>query len=296
MLVPSAMLPALALARKQRPIEPALATAALLALGWAAIAKDLAVVDSKMWALPQSIDGLVVVRLAGTPAPATPAVADLVAAAKASELPHPLGVRVDGYWFVPWLRGEGVDLAPAALDERAVHALRDFAALFGGLAATPPAAGSEAPDELRRWTGHELAYWVTGPWQLADLRDRDQIEVSALAHAPRGGQLLVVPACAAQPSEGWRLAKELTSEQVSLIFSDAFATVPTLAAAQAHATPLVQRMLAALGSAEPLPRTVVTPLLFDDLNPAVAAVVAGDATPEEAIAGVQRGWHRLVSR
>ena len=41
-----------------------------LALGWAAIAKDLAVVESKMWALPQSIDGLVVVRLAGTPAPA----------------------------------------------------------------------------------------------------------------------------------------------------------------------------------------------------------------------------------
>lgn len=267
-----------------------------LATGWATIAKDLAVVDSKMWALPQSIDGLVVVRLAGTRAPASPAVADLVAAAKASELPHPLGVRVDGYWFVPWLRGEGVDLAPAALDERAVHALRDFAALFGGLAATPPAAGSEAPDELRRWTGHELAYWVTGPWQLADLRDRDQIEVSALAHAPRGGQLLVVPACAAQPSAGWRLAKELTSEQVSLIFSDAFATVPTLSAAQAHATPLVQRMLAALASAEPLPRTAVTPLLFDDLNPAVAAVVAGDATPEEAIAGVQRGWHRLVTR
>jgi len=267
-----------------------------LTTGWAAIAKDLAVVETRMWALPQSIDGLVVVRSTGTPAPASPSVADLVAAAKASELPHPLGVRVDGYWFVPWLRGEGVELAPAALDDRAINALHDFAALFGGLAATPPAAGSEAPDELRRWTSHELAYWVTGPWQLADLRDRDQIEVSALAHAPRGGQLLVVPACAPQPAEGWRLAQELTSEQVSLIFSDAFATVPTLATAQAHATPLVQRMLAALASAELLPRTAVTPLLFDDLNPAVAAVVAGDATAEEAIAGVQRGWHRLVAK
>lgn len=269
---------------------------AALATGWSAIAKDLAVVDGTAWAVPQSIDGLVVVRLAGTPAPGSPTVGDLAKAAAASGLPHPLGVRVDGYWFVPWLRAEGVELAPGALDDRGVRALREFAGLFGGLAATPPSAGSEAPDELRRWTAHELAYWVTGPWQLADLRDRDQIEVSALAHAPRGGQLLVVPACAKQPAEGWRLAQELTSEQVSLIFSDAFATIPTLETAQAHATPLVQRTLAALGSAERLPRVAVTPLLFDDLNPAVAAVVAGDATPEEAIAGVQRGWHRLVGK
>ena len=58
-------------------------------------------------------------------------------------------------------------------------------------------------------------------------------------------------------------------------------------------TPLVQRILAALTDAELLPRTPVTPLLFDDLNPALAAAVAGDATPEEAIAGVRRGWHRL---
>ncbi len=167
-------------------------------------------------------------------------------------------MRVDGYWFVPWLRSEGVELAPAAIadgdDARAAGALRDYAALFGGLAATPPPAGTEAPDELRRWNAHELAYWVTGPWQLADLRDRDQIEVSALAHAPRGGQLLVVPVCAHQPAAGWRLAQELTSERVSLIFSDAFATIPTLEPAQHHATPLVQRTLAALATAERLPR------------------------------------------
>ena len=263
--------------------------------GWSAIAKEITIADGAPWAVPQSIDGLVVVRRASTPAPAGPSVGELAAAAsKATGIAHPLGVRVDGYWVVPWLRAFGVELAPAEISsDGAVHALHEFAALFGGLAAAPPSAGSEAPDELRRWNAHEIAYWVTGPWQLADLRDRDQIEVSALAHAPRGGQLLVVPTCAAQPAQGWRLAKELTSEQVSLIFSDAFATIPTLDAAQTHATPLVQHTLAALSSAERLPRTPVTPLLFDDLNPAVAAVVNGDATPEEAIAGVRRGWHRL---
>jgi hypothetical protein len=35
-------------------------------------------------------------------------------------------------------------------------------------------------------------------------------------------------------------------------------------------------------------------LLFDDLNPAVAAVIAHDATPDEAIAGVRRAWRRLA--
>ena len=285
-------LPGLVAAKLLLPPPAELQTAA-----WSAIAKEMTIAEDAPWAVPQSIDGLVVVRLASTPAPAGPSVPELTQAASKVGIAHPLGVRVDGYWVVPWLREFGVELAPAEIASAgAVNALREFAGLFdksGGLAAAPPSAGSEAPDELRRWNAHEIAYWVTGPWQLADLRDRDQIEVSALAHAPRGGQLLVVPTCAQQPAEGWRLAKELTSEQVSLIFSDAFATIPTLDAAQNHATMLVQHTLAALASAERLPRTQVTPLLFDDLNPAVAAVVNGDATPEEAIAGVRRGWHRL---
>jgi len=264
--------------------------------GWSPIAKELSLAEGALWAVPQSIDGLVVVRLNGTP-PVGPSVAELTGAAARAQLgglAHPLGVRVDGYWMVPWLRAEGVELEPTQVEsDGAVRALREFSSLFGSLAATPPSAGGEAPDELRRWNAHELAYWVTGPWQLADLRDRDQIEVSELAHAPRGGQLLVVPDCAPQPAAGWRLAQELTSEPVSLIFSDAFATIPTLEAAQGHATTLVQHTLAALAHAKRLPHTVVTPLLFDDLNPAVAAVIAGDATPEEAIAGVRRGWRRL---
>lgn len=265
-----------------------------LQTGWAPLGKDLAVVAATQWAVPQSIDGLVAVRFASTPAPADPSIAALQQAAGKTGKPHSLGVRVDGYWFVPWLRAAGVELAPDQLDQRAVGALREFGAMFGTLAAPPPSAGSEAESELRRWNARELAYWITGPWQLADLRDRDQLAVSAIAHAPRGGQLLVVPACADQPAQGWRLAQELTSERTSLIFSDAFATIPTLEVAQQHATPLVQQVMAALASAERLPVTPVTPLLFDDLNPAVAAVVFGDATPDEAIAGVRRGWQRLT--
>jgi ABC-type glycerol-3-phosphate transport system substrate-binding protein len=246
---------------------------------------------------------LIVVRDSATPAPASPGVSDLVAAARASkheDRKFPLGVRVDGYWFVPWLRAHGGELTPdgigAAGSKPQADALAEYAHLFGDVAAPPPPSGGEAPEELRQWTSHDVAYWVTGPWQVGALRDRDRLVVSALAGAPRGGQLLVVPKCARNPDGGWKLATLLTSVEVSKRFADAFATVPTHQAALAASSPLVQQIYAALQSAKPLPRDALTPLLFDDLNPALAAVVAGDATPDEAIEGVRRSWQRLVEK
>ena len=271
------------------PVPPA-----LRALDWLPEASALA----GDFALPETVDGLVVVRDEATPAPASASIDDLVTATRAvrhAGRPNPLGVRVDGYWFVPWLRSEGADLGAIA-DAGAVRALTKFAALFGELAPPPPPAGGEAPDEIRRWTGHEIAYWVTGPWQLGALRDRDHLQISALAHAPRGGQLLVVPNCAKRPAEGWRLAAELTAVDVERKFADAFATVPSRKAALDAASPLVHAEYAALRMAEMLPRSPQTPLLFDDLNPAIAAVVFGDASPQEAIDGVRRGWQRLEKR
>jgi hypothetical protein len=71
--------------------------------------------------------------------------------------------------------------------------------------------------------------------------------------------------------------------------------VPTRTASLAAAPPLVHSIYAALGVGEPLPRSPLTPLLFDDINPALAAVISGDATPAEAIDGVRRGWRRLAA-
>lgn len=260
------------------------------------------------YGVPQTVDGLVVLRDAVAPAPADPSVQALAAAARAARtpaIPHPLAVRVDGYWFVAWLRAEGGELAigdavaPLPGDGPA-RALAAFAALFGDLSPPPPPAGDEAPDELRRWRAHELVYWVTGPWQLAALfdrtapSDRGNLAVSPLTHAPRGGQLLVVPRCAPHPEAGWRLASELTSPAVEQQLAEAFGTIPTRRGALALAPPLVRAIHDALAAAEPLPASPRTPVLFDDLNPAIAAVVAGDATPDEAIAGVRRGWRRLL--
>ena len=99
-------------------------------------------------ALPETIDGLIVVRDAAAPAPATSSVSDLVAAARAAkheERKYPLGLRVDGYWFVPWLRAHGGELWPAGTAPRPTQppslgpdgsapqtdALAEFAHLFG---------------------------------------------------------------------------------------------------------------------------------------------------------------------
>jgi ABC-type glycerol-3-phosphate transport system substrate-binding protein len=270
----------------------------LAALDWTPEAAALVDDAGPPVAVPHSVDGLVVVRDRGTPAPASSSIDDLVAAARAHRRDgYPLGLRVDGYWVVPWLRAEGVDLqVSGALEEAsAIRALERFSALFGDVAAPPPPAGSEAPGEIRRWHARELVYWVTGPWQLGVLDDRPRIAVTPLARAPRGGQLLVVPRCAKRPADGWKLAAELTDTSVELRFAETFAIVPSRTSALTTAPALVRDLYAALRSAEPLPRDPRTPLLFDDLNPALAAVIARDATAEEAIAGVRRAWRRLAA-
>jgi ABC-type glycerol-3-phosphate transport system substrate-binding protein len=275
------------------------APATLASLDWTPEAAALAQLRGVWWSVPQSVDGLLVIRDVATPAPASPSLDDLLAAARAARPgtgPHPLGVRIDGYWFVPWLRDEGGELAApdGIAGDGAVRAMTRLAALFGDLVPPPPPSGSEDPDELRRWDAHEVAYWITGPWQLAGLREPQRIAVSALAHAPRGGQLLVVPRCTKHPDDGWRLAGELTSLPVEARFAGAFAAVPTRRAALDAAPALSRAAEAALRDATMLPREPVTPLLFDDLQPALSAVVAGDATPEEAVAGLRRGWQRLT--
>jgi ABC-type glycerol-3-phosphate transport system substrate-binding protein len=272
--------------------------AALTELDWLPEAARLGQLAGAWWGLPQAVDGLIILRDLATPAPDAPSLDALIKAAhraKTQTVPYPLAIRVDGYWFVPWLRDAGGELAPDGMaGDGAVRAMTRLAQLFGDVSPPPPPLGGEAPDEERRWRAHEIAYWVTGPWQFGGLDDRARITVSPLAHAPLGGQLIVVPRCAKHPDDGWALARELTSLPTEARFAEAFAAVPTRREALAAAPSLLREAYAALRDAAMLPRDPVSPLLFDDLNPALAAVVAGDATADEAVAGVRRGWHRLI--
>jgi ABC-type glycerol-3-phosphate transport system substrate-binding protein len=293
---------------------------------WSPEATALAQLDGRWWGVPQALDGLLVVRDAAVPAPASPAIADLIAAARAAKTAarrYPLDIRIDGYWFVPWLRDEGGELAApdGIAGGAAIRAMTRFAQLFGDVAPPPPPPGLEEDSEGRRWRDGEVAYWITGPWQFYQLDDRrspiagggdpdgfaggaggsgprgidpSRIAVSALAGAPRGGQLLVVPRCAKRADDGWRLADELTSLPVETRFAERFATAPTRLAALTGAPALSRATYEALRGAAMLPRRAATPLLFDDLNAALAAVVAGNAGPDEAVAGVQRAWGRIA--
>jgi ABC-type glycerol-3-phosphate transport system substrate-binding protein len=289
MRIDATWLPGLVARGALGPPPPALAE-----LDWLPEARDLASIDGALWAVPQTVDGLVAFVHGGALPPAADLDAWIASAiARKGTARWAIGLRVDGYWFVPFLRARGTELgelaAPAAED-----ALARFAALFGDVAAPAPPAGTEAVDEARRFDRGEIGTLVTGPWAVPDLELPATIVASPVPGAPRGGQLLAVPRCAAHADAGWALAAALTSPDVQIDLAKRFATTPTREAAMAKAPGLVRSVRDALALAAPLPRTATTPLLFDDLTPAVAAVVAGDATPEEALAGVRRAWARIV--
>jgi len=282
---------------------------------WIPEAAELARAGDTWWAVPQAVDGLLAAfRPAVVPELATPpsSLDQLIAAATAAQrrgaARHAIGLRGDGYWLIPFLRAAGAEIddgtlglgaggggtdAAVGAGETAVAA---FAALFAaGIAAPPAPAGAEEREEPRRFRAGEVAVIVTGPWALDELTggDLSAVAVTAVPGAPRGGQVLVVPRCARAPDEAWALAAALTAPALEASWARRFGMVPSRAGAFAGAGAVAGQVRDALRPARPLPRHPRTALLFDDLNPALAAVVAGDATPAEALEGVRRAWARL---
>ncbi len=146
---------------------------------------------------------------------------------------------------------------------------------------------------------------VNGPWSAHGLGNGsiDELAVAAFpsaadgqAAAPRGGQLFVVPRCAKNADAGWKLAMELTAPALQQAWALRFGIVPTTTDALAKAGRFSNEFYTALKQARPLPRHPATPSVFDDLTPAIAAVVAKDATASEALAGTARAWTRLLAR
>lgn len=279
-------------------------------------ALELAGVGGTLYGLPQAMDGLAILyhedAVAGHAWP--PATMDaLIETARALSRggTHGLGLRVDGYWFVPFLRAWGPGLLfrddasqatePVRLGietPEAADALTRFAALFGpgGIAPPPSPPDNVDSDEVRRFRARELFAVVNGPWAVASLTGGNTggIGVAALPDAPRGGHSWAVPRCARQPREAFALALFLTAPERQADWARRLGVIPTTAAGLARSDAFVQSFHRALAQARPLARHPITPALFDDLTPAVAAVVSGNATPAEALAGVARAWRRLL--
>jgi arabinogalactan oligomer / maltooligosaccharide transport system substrate-binding protein len=294
----------------------------LAARDWLPEALEVASYGGVQYGLPQAIDGLALLfridAVAGTGAPWPPqTMGELLAAAHrvtgTGDDRWGLGIRVDGYWFLPFLRAWGggvVDPRTGVLGidrPEAAVALERFAELFGpgGIAPPPPPTGSEAADEVRRFRAGSLPIVINGPWMVADLTGGDTrgLGVAPLPRdpagrptAPRGAQLFVVPQCAAAEGEAWALADQLTAPALQGEWARRFGVVPTTEGGLAQAGEFAQAFYQALRQARPLPQHPLTAELFDDLNPAIAAVVAGDATAAEALPGVARAWRRLGKR
>ena len=287
---------------------------------WLDGADDLVAYRGERYGLPQSHDGLALIHRRGAleeaRVPWPPAtLGALEAAAHQLTRPgrHGLGVRVDGYWFIGFLRASGGELLDPdrrtiAIDRPEAHeALRRFARLFGEEGVAPPLAapGDEARDAVSRFRAGRLAVVMDGPWALWHLSGGavDELAVTPFPRgpggapsAPRGGQVYAVPRCADRAAAAWQLALELTAPAVQVSWARRFGVVPTTEAGLAGAPPVVQEFHRALEAARPLPRHPAAAELFDDLTPAIEAAVVGDASAEEVLAGVARAWRRMLAR
>jgi ABC-type glycerol-3-phosphate transport system substrate-binding protein len=271
---------------------------------WLPDAAALVSFQDKHFGLPQTLDGLALVRRRGSTGEWPPSSYESwIAEARAAKTQPALGILLDGYWFVSFLRSGGAELPdaqgePAANTEAAQAALTSFAELFkSGVAMDLLDERAPSRAMSRAFRRGQVQQLLTGPWELAELADGDMasLEVAAFpgGHAPRGGQVLVVPRCARDPEGGWALAKALTEPELQSRWAQRLSTIPVTRAGLDKAGPLVNEFYQALHRSRPLPRHSHVPELFDDLTPAVVAVVSGDASAAEALAGVSRAWDRL---
>ncbi len=271
---------------------------------WLPEAEAIASFDGRRFALPQSLDGLALIRKRASPKAWPPPSIELwLQEARRAEVQPSLGILLDGYWFVAFLRSGGATLPndqglPAADSLEAQEALTSFAQLFrSGLAMDLLDERAPSRAMVKAFRRGELQQVFTGPWDLADLADGnpEELEVGAFPGgvAPRGGQVLVVPTCAKDPAGAWALASSLTDPRLQAEWAQKLISIPVTSAGLSDANRLVKEFYRALQQGRPLPRHGRVPELFDDLTPAVIAVVSGDASSAEALAGVARSWNRL---
>ncbi|MCP4446799.1 MAG: hypothetical protein GY811_15840 [Myxococcales bacterium] len=140
---------------------------------------------------------------------------------------------------------------------------------------------------------------LTGPWDLQALSDGnlESLDVTAFPSkkAPSGGQVLVVPRCSNRAVQAWSLALDLTAPGLQASCARTLAAIPTTSDGLAEGGRVANAFYLALEGASQLPRHLRAPELFDDLTPAVLAVVAQDATSDEALSGVAGAWRRLYA-
>lgn len=273
---------------------------------WLAEAELLVRFEGEHYGLPQSLDGLALVRrrdAAGTPS--EDSLKSWIAAARQESRQPSLGILLDGYWFVAFLRSAGSRLPdasgiPAVDSTQSRDGLESFAGLFHeGLAMDLLEERAPSRAMVKAFRQGQLQEVFTGPWDLVGLSGGalESLQVRAFpgGTAPRGGQVLVVPRCSRNAAGAWELARALTEPTLQAQWAASLGSIPVTTEGLEKSGRLVNEFYLALKEARPLPRHTRVPEFFDDLTPAVIAVVSGDASAKEALAGVGRAWTRLYN-
>lgn len=228
-------------------------------------------------------------------------------------------VRSDAYWFLPFLWAGGGDLLDPNTGEifiddvAAIEALQLYRDLIHKYKVAPPrpSPADDYEDQMERFSAGELAMMINGPWAMAALlaqpafKDPGRLGIAPLpagpggrAAAPYSGHGYVVSRCSRSPMVAWRVARELSGERAQVEFARRNSLLPTLTAAYEQPgvgqNPFIARFRAALEHARYRPKHPAMARIFDDFTPAVQAVIAGNATPAEALGGVARAWRKLL--
>jgi hypothetical protein len=106
----------------------------------------------------------------------------------------------------------------------------------------------------------------------------------------------VVPRCSKHAPRAWALALSLSEPSLQEQWARQLGSIPVTTEGLLRGGRVVNEFYRALAGTRQLPRHPRAPEFFDDLTPAVRAVVGGDATADEALAGVDRAWRRLSQR
>jgi len=277
---------------------------------WLSESRDLVAYTGKVYGLPQTLDGLALIRKRGFVSPwPFESLLELeqfldTNRATQSDRSARLGILIDGYWFLAFLRTEGSDLpdiagSPSIRDPRAVRALNRLAHMFQqGWTLNILDERDPSRAIIRAFRQDKIRIVMTGSWHLSALANGnlDTLEVSAFPEqkAPRGGQVLVVPTCSAHAERAWNLAVELTAPSLQADWAKRLGFVPVTRDGLLQAGRVANEFYRAIKGASLVPRHEHAPELFDDLTPAVLAVIGGDASAQEALDGVARAWSRIL--
>jgi multiple sugar transport system substrate-binding protein len=187
-----------------------------------------------------------------------------------------------------------------------------YVSLFADGLAPKTGAGASA-SVYRDFAEGWFAWWITGPWNLGELRDRMPAAVAAeWATAPlpgvttdrpgvsiAGGAALAIRRGAPNADDAWKLLEWLAAPAQQVEFHRRSGDLPPRRSAWSDplfAEPRLAAFRAQLDHAQALPRIPEWERIAARIGRAAEAAIRGEATPDEALTALDRDVDRLLEK